>query len=209
MNRSRANFSDGPESGAVIVDPVWRDGVRRSVDHEWVLLRLILRGVDRSEQPHPIAHRDQVLMLRIVRPDPLAEFTGRPLFRCQRPLLSLSVQQRCRGQYHCETYSHKLWILPPVSGVEPALDWMQEPSRLMQDSGLIVSDPNIMMGKPVIRGTRITVELILEKFATGYSEDEVLRAYPHISREAIRAALAFAAEALQASVLYPLERAAS
>ena len=79
----------------------------------------------------------------------------------------------------------------------------------MPESGLIVSNPNVMMGKPVIRGTRITVELILEKFAAGYSEDEILRAYPHITREGIRSALAFAAEALQASVLYPLERAAS
>lgn len=79
----------------------------------------------------------------------------------------------------------------------------------MPESGLIVSDPNVMMGKPIIRGTRITVELILEEFAAGYSEDEVLRAHPHITQEGVRAALAFAAEALQASVLYPLERAAS
>jgi uncharacterized protein (DUF433 family) len=79
----------------------------------------------------------------------------------------------------------------------------------MPESGLIVSNPNVMLGKPVIRGTRITVELILEKFASGYSEHEILRAHPHITREGIRAALAFAAEALQASVLYPLELAAS
>ncbi|MFN7932539.1 MAG: DUF433 domain-containing protein [Bryobacteraceae bacterium] len=79
----------------------------------------------------------------------------------------------------------------------------------MQDSGLIVSNPKVMMGKPVIRGTRVTVELILEKFAAGYTEDEILRAFPHITREGIRAALGFAAEALQASVLYPLEPAAS
>ena len=65
------------------------------------------------------------------------------------------------------------------------------------------------MGKPAIRGTRITVELMLEKFAAGYTEDEILRAYPHITREGIRAALAFAPEALQASVLYPLEHPAS
>ena len=71
---------------------------------------------------------------------------------------------------------------------------------------LIVSDPKIMVGKPIIRGTRITVELILEKFAAGYTEDEILRAHPHITRDGVRAALAFAAEALQASVLYPLER---
>ena len=79
----------------------------------------------------------------------------------------------------------------------------------MQDSGLIVSNPKVMMGKPVIRGTWVTVELILEKFAAGYTEDEILRAFPHITCEGIRAALGFAAEALQASVLYPLEPAAS
>lgn len=79
----------------------------------------------------------------------------------------------------------------------------------MKDPGLITSNPNAMMGKPVIRGTRITVELILEKFAAGQTEQEILRAHPHITSEGIRAALAFAAEALQASVVYPLERAVS
>jgi uncharacterized protein (DUF433 family) len=79
----------------------------------------------------------------------------------------------------------------------------------MEKTGLIVSDPKVMTGKPVIRGTRITVELILEKFAAGHTEDDILRAHPHITREGVRAALAFAAEALQASVLYPLERVAS
>jgi len=79
----------------------------------------------------------------------------------------------------------------------------------MQDSGLIVSNPKVMMGKPVIRGTRITVELILEKFAAGQTEDQILHAHSHITREGIRAALAFAAEALRASVVYPLERVAS
>ena len=79
----------------------------------------------------------------------------------------------------------------------------------MDRSALIVSNPKVMMGKPVIRGTRVTVELILEKFAAGQSEDDILRGHPHITREGIRAALAFAAEALQASVLYPLDRVAS
>ena len=82
-------------------------------------------------------------------------------------------------------------------------------ASVVQESGLIVSNPDVMMGKPVIRGTRITVELILEKFAAGHTEDDILRAHPHVTREGIRAALAFAAEALQASVLYPLERVAS
>lgn len=61
------------------------------------------------------------------------------------------------------------------------------------------------MGKPVIAGTRITVELILEKFAAGESENEILEDYPHLSHEAIRAALAFAAQALRADVVYPIK----
>jgi len=73
---------------------------------------------------------------------------------------------------------------------------------------LIVSDPNIMMGKPVIAGTRITVELILEKLAAGETIEQILEAHPRLTRAAIQAALAFAAEALRADVLYPLAEAA-
>lgn len=69
---------------------------------------------------------------------------------------------------------------------------------------LVGSDPAIMMGKPVIRGTRITVEIILEKLATGETVQQILSAHPRLTEEAIRAALAFAAEALHADVVYPL-----
>jgi uncharacterized protein (DUF433 family) len=69
---------------------------------------------------------------------------------------------------------------------------------------LIVSDPNVMMGKPVVAGTRITVELILEKLAAGETYEQILEAHPHLSREGIQAALAFAAGALRADVLYPI-----
>ena len=69
----------------------------------------------------------------------------------------------------------------------------------------IVSDPSVMMGKPVIVGTRITVELILEKLAAGETVDDLLAAHPRLTREAIQAALAFAAEALRADVVYPIE----
>lgn len=68
----------------------------------------------------------------------------------------------------------------------------------------IVSNPNIMMGKPVIKGTRITVELILEKLGSGETIPQILEAYPHISKEAIHAALAFASEVLKADTVYPL-----
>ena len=60
---------------------------------------------------------------------------------------------------------------------------------------LIVSDPAIMVGKPVIKGTRITVELIMNKFASGQTVEQILEDYPHLTREGIRAALEFAAEA--------------
>jgi uncharacterized protein (DUF433 family) len=69
----------------------------------------------------------------------------------------------------------------------------------------IVSNPSVMMGKPVIVGTRITVELILEKLAAGETVEDLLEAHPRLTREAIQAALAFAAEALRADVLYPIE----
>jgi uncharacterized protein (DUF433 family) len=52
----------------------------------------------------------------------------------------------------------------------------------------------VMMGKPVIRGTRIPVELILRKLAEGATERELLDAYPRLTREDIRAAVAFAAD---------------
>ena len=69
---------------------------------------------------------------------------------------------------------------------------------------LIVSDPNVMMGKPVIAGTRVTVELILEKLSAGETVEEILKAHPRLTREGIQAALAFAAEALRADVVYPI-----
>ncbi|GBD08867.1 hypothetical protein HRbin22_01110 [Candidatus Thermoflexus japonica] len=69
----------------------------------------------------------------------------------------------------------------------------------------IVSNPSVMMGKPVIVGTRITVELILEKLAAGETMEDLLEAHPRLTREAIQAALAFAAEALRADVVYPIE----
>jgi uncharacterized protein (DUF433 family) len=72
---------------------------------------------------------------------------------------------------------------------------------------LIRSDPSVMMGKPVIAGTRVTVELILEKLAAGETIEAILAAHPRLTEEAIRAALAFAAEALKADVVYPVSEA--
>ena len=70
---------------------------------------------------------------------------------------------------------------------------------------MVVSNPGVMMGKPVIAGTRITVELILEKLAVGETVEQILDAHPRLNQDAVRAALAFAADALRADVIYPLE----
>ena len=66
---------------------------------------------------------------------------------------------------------------------------------------LISSDPKVMMGKPVIAGTRITVELVLEKLAAGETIEQILSEHPRLTAEGIRAAIAFAAEALRADVV--------
>lgn len=77
----------------------------------------------------------------------------------------------------------------------------------MTPTELVVSNPKVMLGKPVIRGTRITVELILEKLAAGETEAQILAAHPRLSQASIHAALAFAAQALRSDVVYPVERA--
>ena len=69
---------------------------------------------------------------------------------------------------------------------------------------LIVSNPSIMMGKPVIAGTRISVELILEKLAAGETIEQLLEAHPRLTEEGVRAALLFASQALRADVVYPI-----
>jgi uncharacterized protein (DUF433 family) len=74
---------------------------------------------------------------------------------------------------------------------------------------LITSNPAVMMGKPVIAGTRITVELILEKLAAGETSEQILQAHPRLTPEAIQAALAFAAENLKADVIYPIDEPVS
>jgi len=67
---------------------------------------------------------------------------------------------------------------------------------------LIESDPAVMLGKPVIRGTRITVELILRKLGAGETMEQIIESHPRLSSEQIRAALAYAAESLARSVAF-------
>ena len=65
-------------------------------------------------------------------------------------------------------------------------------------------NPKVMVGKPVIRGTRIPVELIVRMLAQGIIEAEILREYPRLEPDDIRAALAYAAETLAHEDVFPL-----
>jgi uncharacterized protein (DUF433 family) len=80
---------------------------------------------------------------------------------------------------------------------------------MVMEGRLIESRPEVMMGKPVIAGTRITVESLLEKLAAGESIEQLLDAHPRLTREAVYAALGFAAQVLRSDVVYPLSEQAA
>ncbi len=65
-------------------------------------------------------------------------------------------------------------------------------------------NPKVMLGKPIIKGTRITVELIIEELAAGKTTDDLLNAFPNLDKESIWAALSFAADSLRGERVYPV-----
>jgi uncharacterized protein (DUF433 family) len=68
----------------------------------------------------------------------------------------------------------------------------------------IAVDPQVLVGKPVVKGTRLAVEFILELLANGWTEEEIFRNYPGLTREDIQACLAYASAVLKAERVYPL-----
>jgi uncharacterized protein (DUF433 family) len=68
----------------------------------------------------------------------------------------------------------------------------------------IISDPKVMMGKPVVAGTRVGVDLILEKLGSGEPIEAVLESHPRLSRDDVLAALRYAAEVLRTEVVYSI-----
>ena len=69
----------------------------------------------------------------------------------------------------------------------------------------IVSDPRILGGKPCVRGTRLSIDFILELSASGASRDDIVRAYPQLSIEDVQQALQYAAESLRHDVILTAE----
>ena len=73
----------------------------------------------------------------------------------------------------------------------------------------IVCDPKILAGKPTVKGTRISVELILGWFSSGWTTEQVLESYPHLTRDDILAAFAYAKELLHDDGILPMSEAAA
>jgi len=69
----------------------------------------------------------------------------------------------------------------------------------------LFSDPQILTGKPVVRGTRLAVEFIIDLLAQGWTEVDLVRNYPGLTAEDIRACLSYASEVLHAEKVYPLQ----
>lgn len=68
--------------------------------------------------------------------------------------------------------------------------------------GKIVSDKNILAGKPIVKGTRLSIEFLLGLFANGWKEDEVLKNYPTLKKEDLLAVFAFAQDGLKEGLLF-------
>ena len=77
---------------------------------------------------------------------------------------------------------------------EVTLDWQER----------IVIDPEILAGKPIVRGTRLAVEFIIDLLAQGWTEAELLRNYPGLAHEDVQACLGYASATLQAEKVYPM-----
>ena len=68
----------------------------------------------------------------------------------------------------------------------------------------IVADPAVLAGKPVVKGTRLAVEFIIELLAQGWKEEAILKSYPGLTKDDIAACLAYASERLKSERVYPI-----
>jgi uncharacterized protein (DUF433 family) len=71
----------------------------------------------------------------------------------------------------------------------------------------ITVDPRILVGKPVVKGTRIAVEMVVDLLAAGWTHQQILDSYPTLTEEDVRACLAYASEVLHSENVYPIETA--
>lgn len=74
----------------------------------------------------------------------------------------------------------------------------------MQWQDYIVSDNQVLLGKPIIKGTRISVELILELFSSGWTEKQILESYTSVTTESLRAVFAYLRDCIQQELYFPI-----
>jgi uncharacterized protein (DUF433 family) len=86
-----------------------------------------------------------------------------------------------------------LYIAPAMAGRSQMMSWQER----------IVLEPTILTGKPTIKGTRIAVEFVVDLLARGWSTQDVLREYDHLTEEDVKACLAYASDVLQSERVYP------
>ena len=73
----------------------------------------------------------------------------------------------------------------------------------------IVSDKKVLLGKPTIKGTRLSVEFILKLYANGWTVQQILENYPRLTKEALQAVFAYVHECMQDGLLFPIESIAA
>lgn len=71
----------------------------------------------------------------------------------------------------------------------------------------ITVNPDILVGKPIVRGTRISVELLMDRLSDGWSIEQILEAYPHLTREDVLAAIAFVTEVFREEHYIAIQKA--
>jgi uncharacterized protein (DUF433 family) len=79
-----------------------------------------------------------------------------------------------------------------------------ERSSLMTWQDHITIDPNVLVGKPVIKGTRISVEFVVDLLGRGWTSEQILREYDHLTQQDIQACLAYASDVLKSERVYLL-----
>src|SRR5690242_180755 len=87
---------------------------------------------------------------------------------------------------------------------EASRNQLEEDSDTMNWQDRILVDPGVLTGKPVIKGTRIALEFLIELLAERWTHEQILKNYPQLTEEDIQAALHYAAEVLKQEHVYPL-----
>jgi uncharacterized protein (DUF433 family) len=94
-------------------------------------------------------------------------------------------------------------LLPPPASSEGK--WAaQKGTSIMNWRERIIVDPSILVGKPIIRGTRISVEFVIDLLGRGWTQEQILREYDHLKPEDVQACLAYAGDALKSERVYLL-----